>query len=88
MRSERIMKTHDKFGSLQPQKDIPTFDSPEFVTGKPKSEATMDKMRRHVLGDVMASMSAKKSPRKTARINLSSIVPGRNGCPPLSTSHS
>ena len=36
---------------LKREREIPTFDGSEFGTGKPISKETMDKLRRHVLGD-------------------------------------
>ena len=74
MRSDNLnrhMKTHDKHGYLQQQKEIPTFDGSEFGTGKPKSKETMDKLRRHVLGDE----AVMEPPTKTARMS-STTEPG------------
>ena len=47
--------------------DIPTFDGSEFGTGKPKSKETMDKLRRHVLGD--NTTAEKPPPVKTTRMD-------------------
>ena len=48
--------------------EIPTFDCSEFGTGKPKSKETMDKLRRHVLGD---NTKAESPPLKTTRMDSS-----------------
>ena len=48
--------------------DIPTFDGSEFGTGKRKSKKTMDKLRRHVLGD---NTAAEPPPHKATRVDTS-----------------
>ena len=51
--------------NIEHKKEIPTFDGSEFGTGKPISKETMDKLRRHVLGD--EAMAVEPPPPKIAR---------------------
>ena len=48
---------------------IPTFDGSDFGTGKPKSKETMDKLKRHVLGD--NTTAEEPPPLKTTRMDTS-----------------
>ena len=51
MRSDNLrrhIKTHG-FTRINKERDISTFDGSGFITDKPKSRETMDKLKRHIL---------------------------------------
>ena len=57
-----------KMRPLHNDNDTPTFVGSHFGTDKPKSKETMDKLRRHVLGN---NTAVKPPPLKTVRMDTS-----------------